>query len=71
MPFYFAGWGLMIYATFLMDHFELFGLRQAWTAYLGGECRSTSEIPHAWACIATSATRSISAGYADSCGHRR
>lgn len=36
--FYFAGWGLMIYATFLMDHFELFGLRQAWTAYLGGEC---------------------------------
>ncbi len=35
---YFAGWVLMIYATFLIDHFELFGLRQAWTAYLGGEC---------------------------------
>jgi protein-S-isoprenylcysteine O-methyltransferase Ste14 len=38
--FYFAGWGLMIYATFLIDHFEMFGLRQAWTAYRGGECSS-------------------------------
>jgi protein-S-isoprenylcysteine O-methyltransferase Ste14 len=37
---YFSGWGLMIYATFLMDHFEMFGLRQAWTAYQGGECGS-------------------------------
>jgi protein-S-isoprenylcysteine O-methyltransferase Ste14 len=41
--FYFAGWGLMVYATFLIDHFELFGLRQAWTAYQGGECW-TSEL---------------------------
>ena len=32
--FYFAGWGLMIYATFLIDHFELFGLRQARTPEL-------------------------------------
>ena len=38
--FYFAGWSLMIYATFLMDHFEMFGLRQAWTSYQGGECRT-------------------------------
>jgi protein-S-isoprenylcysteine O-methyltransferase Ste14 len=38
--FYFAGWGLMIYATFLIDHFEMFGLRQAWTAHQGGECWS-------------------------------
>jgi protein-S-isoprenylcysteine O-methyltransferase Ste14 len=38
--FYFAGWGLMIYATFLIDHFEMFGLRQVWTAYQGGECWS-------------------------------
>ena len=37
---YFAGWGLMIYATFLMDHFEMFGLRQVWTAYQGGDCWS-------------------------------
>jgi protein-S-isoprenylcysteine O-methyltransferase Ste14 len=35
---YFAGWALMIYATFLINHFELFGLRQAWAAYRGGEC---------------------------------
>ena len=39
--FYFAGWSLMIYATFLMDHFEMFGLRQAWTAHQGGECWAT------------------------------
>jgi protein-S-isoprenylcysteine O-methyltransferase Ste14 len=35
---YFAGWGLMFFATFLINHFELFGLRQAWAAYLGSSC---------------------------------
>lgn len=35
---YFAGWMLMITATFLLDHLELFGLRQAWTAFQGGTC---------------------------------
>ena len=35
---YFLGWGIVLYATFLIDHFELFGVRQAvshafgWTA---------------------------------------
>lgn len=35
---YFAGWALMFYATFLIDHFELFGLRQAWTAFRRNYC---------------------------------
>ena len=29
---YFASWGLLLYATFLIDHFDLFGLRQAFFA---------------------------------------
>lgn len=33
---YAGGWMLMIWATFLIDHFELFGLRQAWCALRGG-----------------------------------
>jgi protein-S-isoprenylcysteine O-methyltransferase Ste14 len=27
---YAAGWALLFYATFLLDHFDLFGLRQVW-----------------------------------------
>ena len=27
---YLASWCLLVYSTFLIDHFELFGLRQAW-----------------------------------------
>ena len=30
------GWGLSVWATFVIDHFELFGLRQAWR-HLRGE----------------------------------
>lgn len=34
---YFGGWIFMFYATFLINHFELLGLRQAWMAYEGGD----------------------------------
>lgn len=29
---YFGSWALLLYATFLINHFDLFGLRQAWYA---------------------------------------
>ncbi|HSD70762.1 MAG TPA: isoprenylcysteine carboxylmethyltransferase family protein [Woeseiaceae bacterium] len=32
---YFASWTLLLYATFLINHFDLFGLRQAYHALLG------------------------------------
>lgn len=32
---YFLGWGIVLYATFLIDHFELFGLRQTIAYALG------------------------------------
>ena len=35
---YFLGWGLMIWATFLLDHFEMFGLRQVWCEFRGRVC---------------------------------
>ena len=34
-----AGWATVLYATFLIDHFELFGLRQSVAAFLGRESR--------------------------------
>ncbi len=35
---YFLGWALMLNATCLIDHFELFGVRQAWNYYRDGAC---------------------------------
>jgi protein-S-isoprenylcysteine O-methyltransferase Ste14 len=32
---YLFGWVLLLYATLLIDHFDLFGLRQAWIAFRG------------------------------------
>jgi protein-S-isoprenylcysteine O-methyltransferase Ste14 len=31
-----AGWALVLAATFLIDHFDLFGLRQGWRRFRGG-----------------------------------
>jgi len=36
MAVYFFGWALMFWATFLLDHLELFGLRQALCEFRGG-----------------------------------
>jgi len=32
---FFAGWGILFIATCLLNHFELFGLRQAWADFRG------------------------------------
>jgi protein-S-isoprenylcysteine O-methyltransferase Ste14 len=34
-----AGIAVLLWATFLIDHFELFGLRQGWSALRGSELR--------------------------------
>ena len=39
---YAFGWALLLYATFLINHFDLFGLRQAWIFFRG---RPYTEIP--------------------------
>jgi methanethiol S-methyltransferase len=35
-----AGVAILLWATFLIDHFELFGLRQGWITLRGGELRA-------------------------------
>ncbi|MDH3620892.1 MAG: isoprenylcysteine carboxylmethyltransferase family protein [Gammaproteobacteria bacterium] len=38
MVVYFLGWVLMIWSTFLLDHFEMFGLRQVWCEFRESKC---------------------------------
>lgn len=34
-----AGWSIVFLGTWMIDHFDLFGLKQAWTYFRGGEYR--------------------------------
>jgi protein-S-isoprenylcysteine O-methyltransferase Ste14 len=34
---YFLGWGIVLYSSAVIDHFELFGLRQVWLYFQGRE----------------------------------
>ena len=36
---YALGFGMVLLSTFLLDHLELFGLKQAWAQWRGGEAR--------------------------------
>lgn len=38
---FWLGWALLLASTFLINHFELFGIKQVWTYFLGNEPRET------------------------------
>jgi len=37
---FFLGWGIVLISTFLINHFELFGLKQVWCFFTGKEFKS-------------------------------
>jgi protein-S-isoprenylcysteine O-methyltransferase Ste14 len=39
---YFSGWVIVFYSSFVIDHFELFGLKQAWSHFCGREHMSAA-----------------------------
>ena len=38
---FFVGWGIVLVSTFLIDHFDLFGLKQVWCFFAGKEFNSS------------------------------
>ena len=39
---FWMGWAVLLVSTYLVNHFELFGLEQVWTYFRGGEPQSAS-----------------------------
>ena len=60
LAIYFIGWAILFYATCLLNHFELFGLRQIWHHLTANVCQTPNSVNP----VSTnmSATRSMLAG---------